>query len=138
MAENQSQDPELGEVKAYLKLSEEALESAQLLYDNQKFRDCVSRAYYSMFYMAKALLCSTERPAHKHRGVIDQFNLYYIKPKKIEHKFYLLYVKAYEDRLNADYQVLDPILGELAEQKLKDATEFRHEIVRILRKERRL
>lgn len=61
MAKNQ-------EVKAYLKLSDEALESAQLLYDNQKFRDCVSRAYYSMFYMAKALLCNTERPAHKHRG----------------------------------------------------------------------
>lgn len=138
MVKKQSQDPESGEVKAYLKLSDEALESSQLLYDNQKFRDCVSRAYYSMFYMAKALLCSTERPAHKHRGVIDQFNLYYIKPKKIEHKFYLLYVKAFEDRLNADYQVLDPILQELAEQKLRDAAEFRHEVRRVLRREGRL
>lgn len=126
------------EVKAYLKLSDEALESAQLLYDNQKFRDCVSRAYYSMFYMAKALLCNTERPAHKHRGVIDQFNLYYIKPKKIEHKFYLRYVKAFEDRLIADYQVLEPILKELAKQKLQDATKFRHEISRVLKEEGRL
>ena len=98
------------EEKAYIKLSEEALDSALILYDNQKFRDYVSRAYYSMFYMAKALLCNTERPAHKHQGVIDQFNLYYIKPKKIEHKFYLRYVKAFEDRLKADYKVMDPIL----------------------------
>lgn len=126
------------EVKAYLKLSNEALESAQLLYDNQKFRDCVSRAYYSMFYMAKALLCNVERPAHKHRGVIDQFNLYYIKTKKVDHKFYLRYVKAFEDRLNADYQILEPILKELAKQKLQDATELRHEILRILKEEKRL
>ncbi|KPL05304.1 MAG: hypothetical protein AMJ73_01445 [candidate division Zixibacteria bacterium SM1_73] len=131
MAKNQ-------EVKAYLKLSDEALESAQLLYNNQKFRDCVSRAYYSMFYMTKALLCNTERPAHKHRGVIDQFNLYYVRPKKIDHKFYLRYVKAFEDRMIADYQVLEPILKELAKQKLQDAIEFRREILRVLKEEGRL
>jgi len=126
------------EVKAYLKLANEALESAQLLYDNQKFRDCVSRAYYSMFYMAKALLCNVERPAHKHRGVIDQFNLYYVKTKKVDHKFYLRYVKAFEDRLNADYQILEPILKELAKQKLQDAIELHHEILRILKEKGRL
>lgn len=131
MAKNQ-------EVKAYLRLSEEALESAQLLYDNKKFRDCVSRSYYSMFYMAKALLCNVERPAHKHRGVIDQFNLYYVRTKKVDHKFYLRYVKAFEDRLNADYKVLEPILQELATQKLDDAIEFRREISRILKEERRI
>jgi len=131
MAENQ-------EVKAHLKLSDQALESAQLLYDNQKFRDCVSRAYYSMFYMAKALLCNTERPAHKHRGVIDQFNLYYVRPNKIDHKFYLRYVKAFEDRMIADYQVLESILKELAKQKLQDAIEFRREILRVLKEEGRL
>jgi uncharacterized protein (UPF0332 family) len=119
------------EIRAYLKLSDEALESAQLLYDNQKYRDCVSRAYYSMFYMAKALLCNVERPAHKHQGVIDQFNLYYIKPKKIEYRFYSRYVKAFEDRLDADYRVLEPILKELAKRKLQGAEEFRHEIVRV-------
>ena len=110
----------------------------QLLYDNQKFRDCVSRVYYSMFYIAKALLCNIEIPAHKHRGVIDQFNIYYIKTKKIDHKFYLRYVRAFEDRLNADYQILEPILKELAKQRLQDAKEFRDEIARILKKEGRL
>ena len=130
MAENQ-------EVKAYLKLSDEALESARLLYDNKKFRDCVSRAYYSMFYMAKALLCNVERPAHKHRGVIDQFNLYYVKTGKVDHKLYLRYVKAFEDRINADYKVLEPILQQVAAQKLEDAAEFRREISGILKEERR-
>jgi uncharacterized protein (UPF0332 family) len=131
MAKNQ-------EEKAYLELSHQALDSAQLLYDNQMFRDCVSRAYYSMFYMAKALLCNVDKPAHKHRGVIDQFNLYYIKTKKMDHKFYLRYVKAFEHRLIADYKVLEPIIKELAKQKLQDAKEFREELSRILKEEGRL
>jgi len=126
------------EVKAYMRLSEEALESAHLLYDNHKFRDCVSRAYYSMFYTAKALLCEIEKPPHKHRAVIDQFNIHYVKTKKVNHRLYLRYIKAFEDRLNADYRVLEPILKELAEQKLQDAKEFRNQISRVLKKEGKL
>jgi uncharacterized protein (UPF0332 family) len=126
------------EEKAYIKLSEEAFDSARLLYENQKFRDCVSRAYYAMFYMAKALLCNLEKPAHKHQGVIDQFNLYYVKTKKVEHRLYLRYVKAFEDRLIADYKILEPILKELAKQKLQDAKEFLNEISRVLKDEGRL
>lgn len=60
------------------------------------------------------------------------------KTKKIDHKFYLRYVKTFEDRLIADYKVLEPILKELAKQKLHDATEFRKEILRILKEEGRL
>jgi uncharacterized protein (UPF0332 family) len=47
-------------------------------------------------------------------------------------------VRAFEDRLNADYQILEPILKELAKQRLQDAKEFRDEIARILKKEGRL
>lgn len=38
----------------------------------------------------------------------------------------------------ADYQVLEPILKELAKQKLQDAIEFRREILRVLKEEGRL
>ena len=44
------------EVSRHIELAEEELSSAKILLQNSKLRDAISRAYYSMFHAAKALL----------------------------------------------------------------------------------
>ena len=41
-----------------LEQADESLESAKLLYEHQKFRSAISRAYYAMFYAVLALLAN--------------------------------------------------------------------------------
>jgi uncharacterized protein (UPF0332 family) len=46
----------LGLVKLQLEKAEERLEAAKYLLEGEYYEDAVSRAYYSMYYAAKAIL----------------------------------------------------------------------------------
>ena len=46
----------LGLVKSQLEKAEERLEAAKYLLEGEYYEDAVSRAYYSMYYAAKAIL----------------------------------------------------------------------------------
>ena len=60
-------------VKASLKRAERALNSARILLENNELEDAVSRAYYVMFHVAKALLFSKNLIPKTHRGNYNAF-----------------------------------------------------------------
>ncbi|BAA30401.1 HEPN domain-containing protein [Pyrococcus horikoshii] len=72
------------EVEKHIKITEEELSSAYLLLENGKLRDSISRAYYSMFHAAKALLLLKGIDPRKHSGVIRMFGLHFVNSGFIE------------------------------------------------------
>lgn len=66
-------------VKYRLEQAEESLQSAGLLFDNERYRPAVNRAYYAMFYAVLALLVTKNNSISKHAGVISLFDREYVK-----------------------------------------------------------
>ena len=62
-----------------LEQAKEALESAELLYNHEKYRSAISRAYYAMFYAVLALLANQTSKTSKHSGVISKFDRDFVK-----------------------------------------------------------
>ena len=81
----------------------ERLESACILLENEKYADAVGRAYYSMFFGARALLFQKGIHPRTHRGLISQFSLEMIKNGKFPRELFDLLTRAQEDREQADY-----------------------------------
>jgi len=96
----------LDEVKNLLDESLEKLKTAEILFENDRYDDAISRAYYAMFYSAKALL--TERKIHPktHKGVKNQFGMEFVKNSNFSVDIFRFFVQLQQDRQDADYEVL--------------------------------
>ena len=66
------------EVEEQLSLAEECLKEAKLLLTNGFYRGAASRAYYSMFHAAKALLALKNIAPKKHSGVLRMLGLEFV------------------------------------------------------------
>ena len=53
----------------FIETSEEKLEVAKILFENQAYGDAVSRAYYGMYNAARALLFVKDSKPKTHAGV---------------------------------------------------------------------
>lgn len=65
--------------------ADESLDSAQLLFDNAKYRPSVNRSYYAMFYAILALLAQTKQQTSKHScrmGTYEQDKELFIRGKE--------------------------------------------------------
>lgn len=58
-----------------MKRAYEKLEVAKNLLNDDYYSDAVSRAYYAMFFAARALLSEKNIFPKTHKGVISQFSL---------------------------------------------------------------
>ncbi len=59
----------MDEIELLIEKAEHKLNSATILFERGIYDDAISRAYYSMFYAAKALLSLKEEYPRTHRGV---------------------------------------------------------------------
>lgn len=93
----------LDDVKLLIKNSDEKLLAAKTLFENGFYGDAVSRAYYAMFFAAKALLSKKDSHPMTHRGLISQFGLLFVKEGEFKKELFDLLTRAQEDREEADY-----------------------------------
>ena len=91
-------------IKLRLKLANEKLRVAKLLFKNRKYRDAVSRAYYSIFYAAKALLLSQGQDPSSHKGVDTLFHKFCAIHHKPSVDFAKMLSLMRQARLDADYE----------------------------------
>ena len=68
-------------------LARETLGAAEYLLKGGYYNDAVSRAYYAMFYAARALLASHDIHPKGHKGLILQFGLEFVKTGFIEEMY---------------------------------------------------
>ncbi|WP_271253853.1 HEPN domain-containing protein [Pseudanabaena sp. Chao 1811] len=122
----------MSEISKLLSLSSEDLETAELLHEAKRYRSCISRAYYAMYYAAQALLLSEGLDTSTHKGVIKLINLHFAHTGKLSLDIAKLLKSTYDLRQSGDYStnfVADEII---ANRAIADAKTFISEIKMIM------
>lgn len=120
------------EIKGIIQKAERSLKAALRLFEANDFDFAVSRAYYSIFYMAEAVLHTKGLSFLKHSGVISGFNQHFIKTGIFEYKYYEMLRFAFEQRNIGDYRFLQQVSKETAQKVVNDARQFLEETKRHL------
>lgn len=108
----------------YLQNAEERLNAAKYLFDGEYYNDAVSRAYYSMFYAARAILSVKEIYPKAHKGVIAQFGLEFVKEGFIEDVYGRALNHAKDRREVAEYDMEKKISRNETALIIEDAEKF--------------
>lgn len=111
-------------IQALLNLSAEKLSAAESLFKLGFYRDVLSRAYYSMYHVAQAMLLSEGKTAKGHAGTVSAFNHWFVKTKKIPERYAISFTLLKEEREFADYESLKNFSSQNAQEAIKDAEEF--------------
>jgi uncharacterized protein (UPF0332 family) len=113
-------------------LVEYRMEQARFACDDGKYllegqrtpQSIINRAYYAMFYAALALLQTRGKIPSKHSGVMELFDLEFVRtgllPKELSHDFH----KAFDLRQVTDYRVRPVATRDQAQALLEKAARF--------------
>lgn len=110
--------------QALLEKADRSLNAARLLFHDGSFDFAVSRAYYSMFYIAQALLLEKDLSFSTHSGVINAFGLNFIKTQLIPAEFHRAIIAAERIRIKGDYDIAQMITAENAQEPIGWAEQF--------------
>ncbi|MEW6086339.1 MAG: HEPN domain-containing protein [Chloroflexota bacterium] len=83
--------------------AEETLQAAEILFREEYLRDTVNRVYYSVFYVAEALLNEKNLRYSKHGTVHGAFAQHFIRTKLFDEKYHKLLVQSFRRRMLGDY-----------------------------------
>ncbi len=119
-------------IKGYIKKAEKKLKVAQRLLKSRDYEDAVSRAYYSVYHVAQALLLTEGQKAETHKGLVTLFGLLLVKTGKFSRDVGKYLANLKDDRESGDYEVFSFIDKETAETAIKEAKEFLSEGKRYL------
>ncbi len=110
--------------EALLKKAQRSLAAAKLLVRDKFHEAAISRAYYTMFYLASALLQSKRLSFAKHGSLLGAFGLHFIKSGEIEQKFHRYLIDSFDLRHIADYDINVALDQTKAEEQIAHAEEF--------------
>ena len=97
------------QLSAYIDKAKESLAASKLLADNGMYSFAVSRAYYTMFYIAEAFLWQKDLSFSSHAAVISAFGKEIAKPGLVPTEFHRYLIDAQDKRTDADYGINDSI-----------------------------
>lgn len=121
-------------IRAFLERAAESLASARLLLNSSFYDDAVSRAYYAMYYAAKAALESIGVETRSHAGVINQFGLHFITKGQLDSQYGSMLTQAFQARHSSDYDVQVNTRPVVAESVVANAEQFVAKIKELLSK----
>lgn len=98
--------------------------AAELLAKNEYFDFAVSRAYYTMFYVAEAFLLGEGSAFSKHSSVIASFGQLFAKSGRIPSQFHRYLIEAGDSRNVGDYDSGSGLSKEDVELQISRAKEF--------------
>jgi uncharacterized protein (UPF0332 family) len=110
--------------QALLDKAARSLNAARLLFHDGSFDFAVSRAYYSMFYIAQALLLEKDLSFSTHSGVINAFGLNFIKTQLLPVEFHRAIIAAERIRIKGDYDIEQMVTAENAQEQIGWAEQF--------------
>ena len=112
------------EIRALMDKAKESLEVARELLRGGHADFAASRAYYSMFYVAEALLLGLGQSYSKHALVISAFGREFAKTERLDPKFHRWLIDAQDLRNVGDYGVQTHVPREKAEMVCAWAAEL--------------
>ncbi len=113
-----------GEARGWLDKSAKAIRSAEIVLNSGVPDFAVGRAYYAMFYAAKAVLAGKGLNSNKHSGVHALFGLHFAKPGLLDRKYHDWMLRAFQMRLQEDYGFDVEISPADARETIARAREF--------------
>ncbi len=116
----------------WLARAERYLASSRALIDLGDHESAVSRAYYAMFYAARAALRERGVDARTHAGVVSEFGRVFVKPGEVARPHLSALGRALNDRLVAEYDEAVAFSARQAESLLAASEAFVREIERLL------
>ncbi len=92
-------------IRYRLKRSAEIFQDARLLAENERWRSCINRLYYSSFHLISALLSLDGIITKSHDGLKTKFLQLYVKPGLIDVEYGKLFSRLIDWRQESDYSV---------------------------------
>lgn len=123
---------ELAQARLWLTLAQEKLQVVRDLVSLAHYDDAVSKAYYVMFYAAKAALAARGIDARRHSGAIALFGQEFVKSGRLDAHYLRLLTQAMQAREASDY---DPSLRASehdAREALAHAELFLNQVLELL------
>ena len=112
-------------IQLRLENAKDTLRDAHILHDQGSSpKSIVNRAYYAMFYAALALLVTVDKHAVKHSGVIALFDQEFVRQNIVSKEMGQMLHRAFQSRLEGDYQDYSKIDHKKATEVLQAADQF--------------
>jgi hypothetical protein len=108
-------------IKKMLIKAREKLKTAQINFDNKRYDDSVSRAYYGVYHSISAVLLSKGLHFSSHGQTIGAFNREFIKTNILPASFTKMIEKLFNERQTGDYDFESYIDGYIAQEDLEHA-----------------
>ena len=119
-------------VSIQIEKGKEKLDAAKVLLREGFIDDAISRAYYSVFHAASAVLLAEGITVDSHSGLKTMFGLHFIKTGKIDKKYGRWLNRLKDERENGDYDIFTSFNQEDAQESINEAEEFIEEMTRYL------
>ena len=107
-----------------LERAREELDTAELLFDNERLKAANNRAYYSIYYSLTAVLCLEPIAFKKHKDAIGYFNKNYVHTDRFPREIGRNISKAAKIRHASDYDEFYIASKEEAERQIQTAKEL--------------
>ena len=107
-----------------LERAREELDTAELLFENERLKAANNRAYYSIYYSLTAVLCLEPIAFKKHKDMIGYFNKNYVHTDRFPREIGRNISKAAKIRHASDYDEFYIASKEEAERQIQTAKEL--------------
>lgn len=102
----------------------EELDTARLLFVNDRWKAANNRAYYSIYYAVTAVLCLEPVAFRRHKDTLAYFNKNYVHAEKFDRRLGRRIAKAEKIRHASDYDEFYITSREEAEEQIQTAEEL--------------
>ena len=124
----------MSRIQQLLTLAQEELDTADLLWKNDRYRACVSRSYYAMYHATQALLSLKDLSTKTHKGIIQMFGQHFIKTNIFPVELARALSDAYDMRRLSDYEETIFLSSKQSEIILNSARSFIEQAVQYCEK----
>ncbi len=116
----------------WLELAENKLDNARRIFEIGLYNDAVSRAYYGMFYAAKAALLSEDVDLRRHSSAVAKFRELFVITGRVDAEYLRYLGRAQSARERSDYAPFAPLDKDGAKEILDAAKSFVAKIKKLL------
>ena len=107
-----------------IRKAQESLQAAKLLAGKEHWGFAASRAYYTMFYVAEAMLLGEGLEYSKHSAVIAAFGERFARTQRIPPEYHRMIIEAQDSRNAGDYDIHPGVTPATAIEQIANAEKF--------------
>ena len=120
-------------IEEHIKRSDQSLRSAQILLDENLFDDSISRSYYAVYHLIRAILFSIGEESKTHKGQLNSLYLHFVKTNKIDKSLHKRIASLFNLRGDADYGTISLFDENDAKEAYTIAEDVKSVILRLIK-----